>query len=114
MPWLNLFNDIKQGIFYATLLIFWLIFAGEHQMNEDSGPAGDSGISAYWKNLSVVLFGCICLFVFDMCERGVQLQNPFFSIWGTELGTNLALAFIILAGISAGLYFVFLCYINYF
>jgi hypothetical protein len=45
-----------------------------------------------------------------MCERGVQLQNPFYSIWVTELGTNLALGFIILAGISAGLYFVFLCY----
>lgn len=111
MPWLNLFNDIKQGVFYATLLTFWLIFAGEHQMNE-SGP-GESGLMDYWKNLSVVLFGCLCLFVFDMCERGVQLQNPFFSIWVTELGTNLALGFIILAGISAGLYFIFLCYMIY-
>ena len=45
-----------------------------------------------------------------MCERGVQLQNPFSSIWVTDLGTNLALGFIILAGISAGLYFLFLCY----
>ena len=41
---------------------------------------------------------------------GVQLQNPFYSIWVTDLGTNLALGFIILAGISAGLYFLFLCY----
>jgi len=110
MPWLNLFNDIKQGIFYANLAIFWLIFAGEHLIS-DVGVGDPNGLAAYWKNLSVVLFGCLCLFVFDMCERGVQLQNPFYSIWVTELGTNLALGFIILAGISAGLYFLFLCYL---
>jgi len=110
MPWLNLFNDIKQGIFYANLAIFWLIFAGEHLIS-DSGIGEPNGLSAYWKNLSVVLFGCMCLFVFDMCERGVQLQNPFYSIWVTEFGANLALGFIILAGISAGLYFLFLCHL---
>ena len=38
------------------------------------------------------------------------MQNPFYSIWVTDIGTNLALGFIILAGISAGLYFIFLCY----
>ena len=38
-----------------------------------------NGLMSYWKNLAVVLFGCLCLFVFDMCERGVQLQvdSPF-------------------------------------
>jgi len=110
MPWLNLFNDVKQGIFYANLLVFWLIFAGEHLIGEEEDGGESKGILSYWKNLSVVLFGCLCLFVFDMCERGVQLQNPFYSIWVTDIGTNLALGFIILAGISAGLYFIFLCY----
>ena len=110
MPWINLFNDIKQGVFYANLLVFWLIFAGEHLVGEGSDGEPPQGLVGYWKNLAVVLFGCLCLFVFDMCERGVQLQNPFFSIWVTDLGTNLALGFIILAGISAGLYFLFLCY----
>ena len=88
-------------MFKSTIKIYYLL----------KGVGEPNGLSAYWKNLSVVLFGCLCLFVFDMCERGVQLQNPFFSIWVTELGTNLALGFIILAGISAGLYFVFLCYL---
>jgi len=110
MPWVNLFNDVKQGIFYANLLVFWLIFAGEHLLGEEEvGEA--KGLVGYWRNLAVVLFGCLCLFVFDMCERGVQLQNPFYSIWVTDIGTNLALGFIILAGISAGLYFIFLCFI---
>ena len=54
------------------------------------------GLIGYWKNLAMVLFGCLCLFVFDICERGVQLQNPFYSIWVTDLGTNLALGFIVL------------------
>ena len=110
MPWINLFNDIKQGVFYANLLVFWLIFAGEHLIGEGRESEPPNGLIGYWKNLAVVLFGCLCLFVFDMCERGVQLQNPFYSIWVTDLGTNLALGFIILAGISAGLYFLFLCY----
>jgi hypothetical protein len=57
-----------------------------------------------------VAIGCLSLFIFDMCERGVQLRNPFYSIWVTDLGTNLALTFIILAGISAGVYFFFLSY----
>ncbi|CAG4939686.1 unnamed protein product [Colias eurytheme] len=64
----------------------------------------------YWRHLSAVLLGCVSLFVFDMCERGIQLRNPFYSIWVTELGTNLALSFIILAGISTGIYFMFLSF----
>ncbi|KAI8509696.1 hypothetical protein Bbelb_121240 [Branchiostoma belcheri] len=50
------------------------------------------------------------MFIFDMCERGVQLTNPFYSIWVTETGKNLALAFIILAGVCASVYFFFLCF----
>ncbi len=28
----------------------------------------------YWKHLSAVVFGCVCLFVFEMCERWVDLR----------------------------------------
>jgi hypothetical protein len=41
MPWINLFNDIKQGIFYANLLIFWLIFAGEHLISDQGKSSLD-------------------------------------------------------------------------
>ncbi len=58
--------------------------------------------------MSAVAFGYIALFLFDLCERGAQLANPFYSLWATPFGTRLALALIIGAGISASLYFVFL------
>lgn len=108
MPFMLLFSDIRQGVFYAMLLSFWLIFAGEHMLIQDSTPK--TYLRTYWKHLSTIVIGCLSLLIFDLCERGVQLINPFYSIWVTPIGTNLALSFIILAGISAGMYFVFLCY----
>jgi len=109
IPFMLLLNDIRQGAFYAMLMSFWVIFAGEHIMDQTER----NRLSVYWKHLSAIIFGSICLFVFDMCERGIQLKNPFFSIWVTNAGTKLALAFIILAGIAAGCYFLFLCYMIY-
>jgi len=106
MPYMLLVTDIRQGVFYAVMLSFWLVFTGEHLVVADD--CDRNRLSAYWKHLSAVACGCISLFIFDMCERGVQLTNPFYSIWGTRVGTRLALGFIVLAGVSAGLYFIFL------
>uniref|UniRef100_A0AAY4D1F6 Wnt ligand secretion mediator n=1 Tax=Denticeps clupeoides TaxID=299321 RepID=A0AAY4D1F6_9TELE len=104
--WMLLFGDIRQGIFYAMLLSFWIIFCGEHLMDHTER----NNFSVYWKQVGPIAFGSFCLFIFDMCERGVQLKNPFFSIWASDVGTELAMAFIVVAGICACLYFLFLCF----
>lgn len=46
----------------------------------------------YWKHLSAVVIGCISLLIFDMCERGEQLRNPFYSIWASKIGSHLAVS----------------------
>ncbi|XP_075037985.1 protein wntless homolog [Mixophyes fleayi] len=107
--WMLLFSDIRQGIFYVMLLSFWIIFCGEHMMDQSER----NHISAYWKQVGPIAFGSCCLFIFDMCERGVQLKNPFYSIWTTDVGADIAMAFIIVAGICACLYFLFLCFMVY-
>ncbi|ESP00712.1 hypothetical protein LOTGIDRAFT_112162 [Lottia gigantea] len=108
LPWMSILSDIRQGAFYATLLSFWMIFAGEHIM-----VVPKNNLRSYWKHLTSVVFGCVCMFVFEMCEKGMQLANPFYTIWVSETGTQLALAFIILAGIAACTYFLFLSYMIY-
>lgn len=108
LPFMLLLSDIRQGVFYAMLLSFWMVFAGEHMLIQDNGEK--NSLKLYWKHLSAIITGCASLLVFDLSERGVQLYNPFYSVWVTPFGANLALSFIILAGISASVYFVFLCY----
>ncbi|XP_038218281.1 protein wntless [Zerene cesonia] len=108
LPFMLLLSDVRQGFFYASLFSFWLVFAGEHMLIQEAKTKNT--LRKYWRHLSAVLLGCVSLFVFDMCERGIQLRNPFYSIWVTDLGTNLALSFIILAGISTGIYFMFLSF----
>ncbi|XP_052802921.1 protein wntless homolog B-like [Mya arenaria] len=106
MPYMLLLTDIRQGYFYAMLLSFWIIFTGEHIMDTTER----NRLVVYWKHLLAVIIGCFCLLLFELSERGVQLVNPFFSIWVTDLGARLALSFIIIAAISAAGYFFFLCY----
>ncbi|KAF3858784.1 hypothetical protein F7725_011985 [Dissostichus mawsoni] len=90
--WMLLFGDIRQGIFYSMLLSFWIIFCGEHLMDQTER----NRFSVYWKQVGPIV--------------GVQLTNPFYSIWASDVGTELAMAFIIVAGICACLYFLFLCF----
>ncbi|XP_022649960.1 protein wntless-like isoform X2 [Varroa jacobsoni] len=109
MPYMMLICDIRQGIFYAMLFSFWLIFCGEHLMDD----VERNRLSAYWQQLLFVFTGCLCMLVFDICERGVHLTNPFYSIWSTQLGHDLATGFLALTLVCAISYFCYLCRLLY-
>lgn len=90
MKFMLLLSDIRQGIFYAMLCSFWLVFAGEHMLIQESGERNT--LKIYWRHLSAVITGCISLFLFDVCERGIQLRNPFYSIWVSRFGSKIAVS----------------------
>lgn len=90
MKFMLLLSDIRQGIFYAMLCSFWLVFAGEHMLIQESGEK--NSLKIYWRHLMAVVIGCVSLFLFDICERGVQLRNPFYSIWVSRFGSKIAVS----------------------
>lgn len=104
LPFMNFLSDIRQGVLYCSLLCFWLIFTGEHLLDNKQG----SQISRYYVQITVVLTASISLFIFDSSERGVQAIDPFFSIW--EKIPNLAILFILLASLATVAYLMFLGY----
>ena len=104
LPFMNFLSDIRQGVLYCSLLCFWLIFTGEHLLDNKQS----SQISRYYVQITVVLTASISLFIFDSSERGVQAIDPFFSVW--EVGTSLAILFILLASLATVTYLLFLGY----
>lgn len=98
---------IRQNLFYAFLFLFWLIFIGEHSIEDGTQR---NSLKTYYLHLGVVFNGCLLLFTFNLAERGIQLINPFSSIWMKDDDFNTALLFIILSVTLASLYMVFLIY----
>lgn len=89
MRCMRLISDVRKVTFYAALLSFWLIFAGENMLIED----GASTLKTYWKHLITVVIGCISLSVFNLYEHCSQIWNPFYSI---EINSNVAVSFFFL------------------
>ncbi|KAF7254239.1 hypothetical protein EYD10_01276 [Varanus komodoensis] len=79
--WMLLFGDIRQGIFYAMLLSFWIIFCGEHMMDQNER----NHFSAYWKQVGPIAVGAFCLFIFDMCESLAREMVEHHSVSGVAL-----------------------------
>lgn len=105
LPFMLLVTDIRQGLFYGMLMSFWVIFAGEHLVDQPER----NNLKSYWKQVGAIGFGCLSLLIFDLCERGYQLHNAFHTIWSSNVGSNAAYGFIIFAAVCACLYFLFLC-----
>ncbi|CAH8567257.1 unnamed protein product [Heterobilharzia americana] len=108
--WL-VFSDIRQGLFYATLVCFWLVFTGEHMMAEPvnrikSNCFGLKGL--YWPRLVLVASCCTALFIFELAERGVQIRNPFYSIWSHPIAAKMGLTSIIVGALCAFAYMIYL------
>ncbi|CAI4221296.1 unnamed protein product [Auanema sp. JU1783] len=106
VPFLLLLADIRQGIFYCVLFSFWVIFAGEHLIDDTTR----NNILSYRFNLFFICVASTALLVYDILERGMQLSDPFHSIWSTENGTMLAYLSLYLATFCTVVYFVFLFY----
>uniref|UniRef100_A0AAF5I090 Protein wntless n=2 Tax=Strongyloides stercoralis TaxID=6248 RepID=A0AAF5I090_STRER len=105
-PVILLFNDIRQGIFYTILFSFWLIFAGEHLVETGYGNT----LENYWKNLTLIFLASIGFLFYDITERGIQMINPFFTLWSSDFGTSVATTILKISCFSLVLYIIFLIY----
>lgn len=108
MKWMLLYSDLRQGVFYSVLFTFWIVFCGEHYIDQNDTS---KTIKSYWKYIGLVWIGCLALLIFELSQRGMQLSWPFFSIWDSKFGTNLALGMLVLACASGVLYFGLLVYL---
>uniref|UniRef100_A0A914YAV1 Protein wntless n=1 Tax=Panagrolaimus superbus TaxID=310955 RepID=A0A914YAV1_9BILA len=106
LPFMLLISDLRQGLFYTVLFSFWLIFAGENLITDSTR----SNFGDYWRNLASIFTASGSLLIYDLAERGMQLSNPFYSIWSSKNGSNLAYTVLYLAFASILAYLGFLIF----
>ncbi|CAE17879.1 Protein wntless homolog [Caenorhabditis elegans] len=104
IPFLLLISDLRQGLFYTVLFSFWLIFAGEHLIDDNTR----NNLKSYRFNLSFIITASLGLLIYDLIERGIQLYDPFYSVWSSPTGSQIAYFAIFISAISTVAYFIFL------
>ena len=62
MRYLLLWTDIRQGLFLSLLLCYWLVFTGEHMIDDVKRGQWTS----YWKQLLTVILTSSLMFIFDL------------------------------------------------
>ena len=102
--WMLLVSDIRQGLMYVVLLCFWLIFVGEHLMDQ----ANRNKLTAYKYHMSVITVATLAMLSFELAERGMQIVNPSATIW-----TNHAMAYslLVISAVGATCYLIMLLYL---
>ena len=107
VSFLRLWNDIVTGGFYASMAILWLLFIGEHRMDLDQR----NKLSNYWKEISAISLTCITMFLLDIIDRGIQMGDPFHTLWATEGGQVTGRMMLIFSGCCAGIYTLGIIYL---
>ncbi|CAL8096675.1 unnamed protein product [Calicophoron daubneyi] len=106
--WLVL-SDVRQGVFLAVLVCFWLVFTEEHMMDESRRSSSIAGVNrVYWPRLLLLIGSCAALFIFELAERGVQIRNPFYSIWSHPTVAKLGITSVIVGALCALAYMGYL------
>ena len=102
----GIFSPLKkiktvQGVFYGVLFAFWLIFAGEHCIDDaDRNNLVRSSFflqeiffqKSYRLNLASIGIASLALLIYECSERGMQISDPFHTIWSSTTGTRLAVS----------------------
>lgn len=78
---------------------------------DDNDKKAWTTFKSYWKYISIVWIGCFSLLIYELSERGLQLKNPFFSIWDSKIGSNIAISMLFLACFCGVLNFISLIYL---
>jgi len=104
--WMLVFTDIRQGSFYAVLFSFWVIFIGEHLMDQ----ANRDRLANYKWELGSIITVCTALLGFELAERGVQISRPTATVWENP---SFAMSLLILGSTAAVLYFGLLLHLVY-
>ena len=82
MRYLLLWTDIRQGLFLSLLLCYWLVFTGEHMIDDVKRGQWTS----YWKQLLTVILASSLMFIFDLCERyAYQIQCASCTLYHSHL-----------------------------
>jgi len=102
-PWMLVFTDIRQGILYVVLLSFWIIFIGEHLMDQ----ANRNQLSTYKLQLSCISIGTLAMLSFELAERGTQVVKPTATIWSNHSAAYLLL---VIGATFATVYMLMLVY----
>ncbi|GAA33940.2 Protein wntless B [Clonorchis sinensis] len=105
-PFWIVLSDVRQGFFFAVLVCFWLVFTGEHMMD-----GLQSGGRVYWPRLLLVAGSCTALGIFELAERGVQIRNPFYSIWSHPAAAKLGIASVVTGAVCAFCYLAYLAFV---